>query len=184
MTHTDTFRLTDSFFLTVDNCMCVCLCTFIPDVAYYKKRKVGRPSLGENAQDGDTTKPARRRKKRKAIFVQKKRRSSIVGYHTTESPQVCQTTWTQTKTHTQKLSIVTPETYSSMQACKCKRMLYKEYAWGTCTLNSKCCTKWQNHSQSQHFLCLINYYAKWVLGPIKYVVGGANNCAAKKKINK
>ncbi|XP_056116427.1 scm-like with four MBT domains protein 2 isoform X1 [Rhinichthys klamathensis goyatoka] len=54
---------------------------------YYKKRKVGRPSLGENAQDGDMTKPARRRKKRKAIFVQKKRRSSIVGYHTTESPQ-------------------------------------------------------------------------------------------------
>ncbi|XP_056311487.1 LOW QUALITY PROTEIN: scm-like with four MBT domains protein 2 [Danio aesculapii] len=54
---------------------------------YYKKRKVGRPSLGENAQDGDLSKPARRRKKRKAIFVQKKRRSSIVGYHTTESPQ-------------------------------------------------------------------------------------------------
>lgn len=68
------------------------------DVAYYKKRKVGRPSLGENAQDGDMTKPARRRKKRKAIFVQKKRRTSIVGYHTTESPQVCQTK----NTHTQK----------------------------------------------------------------------------------
>ncbi len=61
------------------------------DIAYYKKRKVGRPSLGEKAQDGDMTKPARRRKKRKAIFVQKKRRTSIVGYHTTESPQVCQT---------------------------------------------------------------------------------------------
>lgn len=54
---------------------------------YYKKRKVGRPSLGETAQDGDMTKPARRRKKRKAIFVQKKRRTSIVGYQTTESPQ-------------------------------------------------------------------------------------------------
>ncbi|XP_026882622.1 scm-like with four MBT domains protein 2 isoform X2 [Electrophorus electricus] len=54
---------------------------------YGKKRKVGRPSLGESAQEGELGKPARRRKKRKAIFVQKKRRSSSVGYHTAESPQ-------------------------------------------------------------------------------------------------
>ncbi len=78
------------------------------DVAYYKKRKVGRPSLGENAQDGDMTKPARRRKKRKAIFVQKKRRTSIVGYHTTESPQVCQTKNTHSEIST-CISLVTPE---------------------------------------------------------------------------
>ncbi|KAK9976096.1 hypothetical protein ABG768_021306 [Culter alburnus] len=70
-----------------DNCPENCSSQTKTKYTYYKKRKVGRPSLGENAQDGDTTKPARRRKKRKAIFVQKKRRSSIVGYHTTESPQ-------------------------------------------------------------------------------------------------
>uniref|UniRef100_A0A4W4G7N3 SAM domain-containing protein n=1 Tax=Electrophorus electricus TaxID=8005 RepID=A0A4W4G7N3_ELEEL len=58
---------------------------------YGKKRKVGRPSLGESAQEGELGKPARRRKKRKAIFVQKKRRSSSVGYHTAESPQTEQT---------------------------------------------------------------------------------------------
>lgn len=78
-------------------------CYVLSNVAYYKKRKVGRPSLGEIAQDGDMTKPARRRKKRKAIFVQKKRRTSIVGYQTTESPQVCQTAQTETKTHKQTL---------------------------------------------------------------------------------
>ncbi|XP_062852790.1 scm-like with four MBT domains protein 2 [Trichomycterus rosablanca] len=56
---------------------------------YYneKKRKVGRPSLGECTQVGEVGRPTRRRKKRKAIFVQKKRRSSAVGYHAVESPQ-------------------------------------------------------------------------------------------------
>ncbi|XP_036433157.1 scm-like with four MBT domains protein 2 isoform X2 [Colossoma macropomum] len=54
---------------------------------YGKRRKVGRPSLAESTQDGDTAKSSRRRKKRKTIFVQKKRRSSVVGYNNTESPQ-------------------------------------------------------------------------------------------------
>ncbi|XP_030641331.1 scm-like with four MBT domains protein 2 isoform X2 [Chanos chanos] len=54
---------------------------------YGKKRKVGRPSLGENSQEREMAKPTRRRKKRKAIFVQKKRRSSVVEYQTKESPQ-------------------------------------------------------------------------------------------------
>uniref|UniRef100_A0A8C1IP91 Scm like with four mbt domains 2 n=1 Tax=Cyprinus carpio TaxID=7962 RepID=A0A8C1IP91_CYPCA len=70
-----------------DKCPENCFSQTKTKYTYYKKRKVGRPSLGENAQDGDMSKPARRRKKRKAIFVQKKRRTSIVGYHTTESPQ-------------------------------------------------------------------------------------------------
>ncbi|XP_016325970.1 scm-like with four MBT domains protein 2 isoform X1 [Sinocyclocheilus anshuiensis] len=70
-----------------DKCPENCFSQTKTKYTYYKKRKVGRPSLGENAQDGDMTKPARRRKKRKAIFVQKKRRTSIVGYQTTESPQ-------------------------------------------------------------------------------------------------
>uniref|UniRef100_A0A671LJJ7 Scm-like with four MBT domains protein 2 n=1 Tax=Sinocyclocheilus anshuiensis TaxID=1608454 RepID=A0A671LJJ7_9TELE len=68
-----------------DKCPENCFSQTKTKYTYYKKRKVGRPSLGENAQDGDMTKPARRRKKRKAIFVQKKRRTSIVGYQTTES---------------------------------------------------------------------------------------------------
>uniref|UniRef100_A0A9J8CNU7 Scm like with four mbt domains 2 n=1 Tax=Cyprinus carpio carpio TaxID=630221 RepID=A0A9J8CNU7_CYPCA len=70
-----------------DKCPENCFSQTKTKYTYYKKRKVGRPSLGENAQDGDMTKPARRRKKRKAIFVQKKRRTSIVGYQATESPQ-------------------------------------------------------------------------------------------------
>uniref|UniRef100_A0A672S2C4 Scm like with four mbt domains 2 n=1 Tax=Sinocyclocheilus grahami TaxID=75366 RepID=A0A672S2C4_SINGR len=67
-----------------DKCPENCFSQTKTKYTYYKKRKVGRPSLG----DGDMTKPARRRKKRKAIFVQKKRRTSIVGYQTTESAQV------------------------------------------------------------------------------------------------
>ncbi|XP_016094204.1 scm-like with four MBT domains protein 2 [Sinocyclocheilus grahami] len=66
-----------------DKCPENCFSQTKTKYTYYKKRKVGRPSLG----DGDMTKPARRRKKRKAIFVQKKRRTSIVGYQTTESAQ-------------------------------------------------------------------------------------------------
>ncbi|KAF7694086.1 scm-like with four MBT domains protein 2 isoform X1 [Silurus meridionalis] len=54
---------------------------------YGKKRKVGRPSVGECTPDGDMAKPARRRKKRKSVFVQKKRRSSVTGYHAMESAQ-------------------------------------------------------------------------------------------------
>ncbi|GAA6097874.1 scm-like with four MBT domains protein 2 isoform X1 [Tachysurus ichikawai] len=54
---------------------------------YGKKRKVGRPSLGECTKDGDAVKPARRRKKRKAVFVQRKRRSTVTGYHAMESAQ-------------------------------------------------------------------------------------------------
>ncbi|KAA0721138.1 Scm-like with four MBT domains protein 2 [Triplophysa tibetana] len=73
--------------LVSDKCPENCSSQTKTKYTYYKKRKVGRPSLGEIAQDGDMTKPARRRKKRKAIFVQKKRRTSIVGYQTTESPQ-------------------------------------------------------------------------------------------------
>uniref|UniRef100_A0AAR2JCR7 SAM domain-containing protein n=1 Tax=Pygocentrus nattereri TaxID=42514 RepID=A0AAR2JCR7_PYGNA len=70
-------------------CVCVCVCVCVHAVAYYygKRRKVGRPSLAESTQDGDTAKSSRRRKKRKTIFVQKKRRSSVVGYNNTESPQ-------------------------------------------------------------------------------------------------
>uniref|UniRef100_A0A8C1F6C9 Scm like with four mbt domains 2 n=1 Tax=Cyprinus carpio carpio TaxID=630221 RepID=A0A8C1F6C9_CYPCA len=70
-----------------DKCPENCFSQTKTKYTYYKKRKVGRPSLGENAQDGDMTKPARRRKKRKAIFVQKKRRTSIVGYQATELKQ-------------------------------------------------------------------------------------------------
>ncbi|XP_051974734.1 scm-like with four MBT domains protein 2 isoform X1 [Xyrauchen texanus] len=73
--------------LVTDKCPENCSSQTKTKYTYYKKRKVGRPSLGENTQEGDMTKPARRRKKRKAIFVQKKRRSSVLGYHTTESPQ-------------------------------------------------------------------------------------------------
>uniref|UniRef100_A0A673IW35 SAM domain-containing protein n=1 Tax=Sinocyclocheilus rhinocerous TaxID=307959 RepID=A0A673IW35_9TELE len=97
-----------------DKCPENCFSQTKTKYTYYKKRKVGRPSLGENAQDGDMTKPARRRKKRKAIFVQKKRRTSIVGYHTTESPQVCQTKNTHSEIFT-CISLVTPAS-KQMQA--------------------------------------------------------------------
>lgn len=53
---------------------------------YGKRRRVGRPSLGETVQDGDSAKSSRRKKKRKTIFVQKKRRSSVTAYNG-ESPQ-------------------------------------------------------------------------------------------------
>uniref|UniRef100_A0A9J8CNT1 Scm like with four mbt domains 2 n=1 Tax=Cyprinus carpio carpio TaxID=630221 RepID=A0A9J8CNT1_CYPCA len=97
-----------------DKCPENCFSQTKTKYTYYKKRKVGRPSLGENAQDGDMSKPARRRKKRKAIFVQKKRRTSIVGYHTTESPQVCQTKNTHSEIFT-CISLATPES-KQMQA--------------------------------------------------------------------
>ncbi|XP_062374745.1 scm-like with four MBT domains protein 2 isoform X1 [Sardina pilchardus] len=54
---------------------------------YGKKKRVGRPSLGENSPESEMAKPARRRKKRKSIFVQKKRRSSTVDYTPAGSPQ-------------------------------------------------------------------------------------------------
>uniref|UniRef100_A0A672T8B0 Scm like with four mbt domains 2 n=1 Tax=Sinocyclocheilus grahami TaxID=75366 RepID=A0A672T8B0_SINGR len=106
-----------------DKCPENCFSQTKTKYTYYKKRKVGRPSLGENAQDGDMTKPARRRKKRKAIFVQKKRRTSIVGYHTTESPQVCQTKNTHSEIFT-CISLVTPESkqmqaHIKVQKCIC-----------------------------------------------------------------
>lgn len=58
--------------------------------AYYygKKRKLSKPTGGEEAVEGDLAKRTRRRKKRKAIFVQKKRRSSAVDYAPAGSPQV------------------------------------------------------------------------------------------------
>ncbi|XP_051977140.1 scm-like with four MBT domains protein 2 isoform X2 [Xyrauchen texanus] len=73
--------------LVSDKCPENCSSQTKTKYTYYKKRKVGRPSLGENTHDGDVSKPERRRKKRKAIFVQKKRRSSVLGYQTTESLQ-------------------------------------------------------------------------------------------------
>ncbi|KAL7827831.1 hypothetical protein AOLI_G00309830 [Acnodon oligacanthus] len=75
--------------LVSDNCPQNCSIYTKTKYTYYygKRRKVGRPSLAENTQDGDTAKSSRRRKKRKTIFVQKKRRSSVVGYNNTESPQ-------------------------------------------------------------------------------------------------
>ncbi|KAI4874651.1 hypothetical protein NFI96_031141, partial [Prochilodus magdalenae] len=74
--------------LVSDNCPENCSVYTKTKYTYYygKRRKVGRPSLAESTQDGDTAKSARRRKKRKTIFVQKKRRSSV-GYNNTESPQ-------------------------------------------------------------------------------------------------
>uniref|UniRef100_A0A8C2ZLW4 Scm like with four mbt domains 2 n=1 Tax=Cyclopterus lumpus TaxID=8103 RepID=A0A8C2ZLW4_CYCLU len=54
---------------------------------YGKKRKLCKPTGGEEAAGAELAKPARRRKKRKAIFVQKKRRSSTVGYTAAGSPQ-------------------------------------------------------------------------------------------------
>lgn len=59
-----------------------------PAYYYGKKKKVTRPSTGENSPDSGISKPARRRKKRKSIFVQKKRRSSAVDYTPAGSPQV------------------------------------------------------------------------------------------------
>uniref|UniRef100_A0AAR2JDE1 SAM domain-containing protein n=1 Tax=Pygocentrus nattereri TaxID=42514 RepID=A0AAR2JDE1_PYGNA len=75
--------------LVSDNCPENCSIYTKTKYTYYygKRRKVGRPSLAESTQDGDTAKSSRRRKKRKTIFVQKKRRSSVVGYNNTESPQ-------------------------------------------------------------------------------------------------
>ncbi|KAJ8384544.1 hypothetical protein AAFF_G00200770 [Aldrovandia affinis] len=59
--------------------------------AYYygKKKKVTRPSTGENSPDSGISKPVQRKKKkkRKSIFVQKKRRSSAVSYTSVGSPQ-------------------------------------------------------------------------------------------------
>ncbi|XP_037552012.1 scm-like with four MBT domains protein 2 [Nematolebias whitei] len=54
---------------------------------YGKKRKLSKPTGGEEAVEGDLAKRTRRRKKRKAIFVQKKRRSSAVDYAPAGSPQ-------------------------------------------------------------------------------------------------
>ncbi|KAM9824732.1 scm-like with four MBT domains protein 2 [Neosynchiropus ocellatus] len=54
---------------------------------YGKKRKLPKPTGGEETAEGDLGAPARRRKKRKAIFVQKKRRSSGVDFTPAGSPQ-------------------------------------------------------------------------------------------------
>lgn len=69
---------------------CIVFNTGWASAAYYygKKRKLSKPTGGEEAGEGDLAKPARRRKKRKAIFVQKKRRSSAVDYAPASSPQV------------------------------------------------------------------------------------------------
>ncbi|XP_069375725.1 scm-like with four MBT domains protein 2 isoform X1 [Paralichthys olivaceus] len=54
---------------------------------YGKKRKLSKPTGGEEAAEGELAKPTRRRKKRKAIFVQKKRRSSAMDFTPAGSPQ-------------------------------------------------------------------------------------------------
>ncbi|XP_066524451.1 scm-like with four MBT domains protein 2 isoform X2 [Hoplias malabaricus] len=74
--------------LISDNCPENCSTHTKTKYTYYygKRRRVGRPSLGESTQDGDGSKSTRSRKRRKTIFVQKKRRSSV-GYNNTDSPQ-------------------------------------------------------------------------------------------------
>uniref|UniRef100_A0AAY4DZF6 SLED domain-containing protein n=1 Tax=Denticeps clupeoides TaxID=299321 RepID=A0AAY4DZF6_9TELE len=76
--------------LVTDECSLNCSVQTKTKYTYYygKKKKVGRPSLGESTLENEMTKPARRRKKRKSIFVQKKRRSSTVDYTAAGSSQV------------------------------------------------------------------------------------------------
>ncbi|XP_061108826.1 scm-like with four MBT domains protein 2 isoform X2 [Conger conger] len=75
--------------LVTDKCPENCSVQTKTKYTYYygKKKKVTRPSAGENSPDSGISKPARRRKKRKSIFVQKKRRSSAVDYTPAGSPQ-------------------------------------------------------------------------------------------------
>ncbi|XP_024860744.1 scm-like with four MBT domains protein 2 isoform X2 [Kryptolebias marmoratus] len=75
--------------LVTDKCPENCSVQTKTKYTYYygKKRKLSKPTGGEEAVDGDLAKPTRRRKKRKAIFVQKKRRSSAVDYAPAGSPQ-------------------------------------------------------------------------------------------------
>ncbi|XP_028810465.1 scm-like with four MBT domains protein 2 isoform X2 [Denticeps clupeoides] len=75
--------------LVTDECSLNCSVQTKTKYTYYygKKKKVGRPSLGESTLENEMTKPARRRKKRKSIFVQKKRRSSTVDYTAAGSSQ-------------------------------------------------------------------------------------------------
>nr|XP_046235655.1 scm-like with four MBT domains protein 2 isoform X2 [Scatophagus argus] len=75
--------------LVTDKCPENCSLQTKTKYTYYygKKRKLSKPTGGEETAEGDLAKPARRRKKRKAIFVQKKRRSSAVDYTPAGSPQ-------------------------------------------------------------------------------------------------
>ncbi|CAM9289843.1 unnamed protein product [Lampetra planeri] len=68
--------------LLTDKCPESCFVQTKTKYTYYygKKRKLPKPTAGEEAAEGELAKPTRRRKKRKAIFVQKKRRSSAVDY--------------------------------------------------------------------------------------------------------
>ncbi|CAN9508435.1 unnamed protein product [Ophioblennius macclurei] len=75
--------------LVTDKCPENCSVQTKTKYTYYygKKRKLTKPVGGDDAAEGDLSKPARRRKKRKSIFVQKKRRSSAVDYTPAGSPQ-------------------------------------------------------------------------------------------------
>ncbi|KAI1888069.1 hypothetical protein AGOR_G00181250 [Albula goreensis] len=75
--------------LVTDKCPENCSVQTKTKYTYYcgKKKKVTRPSAGENSPEMGISKPARRRRKRKSIFVQKKRRSSAVDYTPAGSPQ-------------------------------------------------------------------------------------------------
>uniref|UniRef100_A0A8C4EHC3 SLED domain-containing protein n=1 Tax=Dicentrarchus labrax TaxID=13489 RepID=A0A8C4EHC3_DICLA len=68
--------------LVTDKCPENCSVQTKTKYTYYygKKRKLSKPTGGEEAAEGELAKPTRRRKKRKAIFVQKKRRSSAVDF--------------------------------------------------------------------------------------------------------
>lgn len=69
-------------------CIVFNICSASTAYYYGKKRKLSKPTAGEETAEGELAKPTRRRKKRKAIFVQKKRRSSAVDYTPAGSPQV------------------------------------------------------------------------------------------------
>ncbi|XP_039891647.1 scm-like with four MBT domains protein 2 isoform X3 [Simochromis diagramma] len=75
--------------LVTDKCPENCSVQTKTKYTYYygKKRKLSKPTAGEETAEGELAKPTRRRKKRKAIFVQKKRRSSAVDYTPAGSPQ-------------------------------------------------------------------------------------------------
>ncbi|KAL2102605.1 hypothetical protein ACEWY4_001773 [Coilia grayii] len=76
-----------SLTLVTDKCPENCSVQTKTKYTYYYKKRVGRPSVGEQCVEGELAKPTRRRKKRKAIFVQKKRRSSTMDYTPAGSPQ-------------------------------------------------------------------------------------------------
>ncbi|XP_062239162.1 scm-like with four MBT domains protein 2 isoform X2 [Platichthys flesus] len=75
--------------LVADKCPENCSVQTKTKYTYYcgKKRKLSKPTPGEELAEGELAKPTRRRKKRKAIFVQKKRRSSAMDYTPAGSPQ-------------------------------------------------------------------------------------------------